>query len=174
MPYLINELDRSGFDPIVKHWKQAAGTDEFNSELKIPMEHLLELLKPQELSSNNQSVVISVTDSTNDECVALVDVIDTERTGLTKILKFIISPKFWDFEDAEERNNILANIHIDTYTQVIESKLGNGMQEVKVYGRDDVALAILKSVHDNWPNGERIAVKMQGRWLSVTAPVEGN
>lgn len=174
MQFIIRELDRAAFDPIITDWKQVAGPDEFNSELKIPLEHLLALLKPRELAGDPQSAIISVLDSSTDECVALVELIDAERKGLTKILKFILSPKFWNLEDHEERKNILANIHTDTYTQVIESKLGNGTQEVKVYGRDDLSLGILKSVHDMWPNGDRIAVKMAGRWLSVTAPVEGN
>lgn len=173
MKHEVKPLTEADFDEIVDQWEEFAGVDEFASELKIPLGHLLHQLKSDAKGFESTVSLHSVRDKSTGDCMALVELIDSDRKGLTKILKFIISPWFWRADTEIERRALLADVHIDTYTQVIESKLANGMQEVKVYGREDAALNILQSVHDNWPHGDRIRVQMQGRWLSIKAPLEG-
>lgn len=172
MTYSLRELLPVRFGEISDKWKEIAGDDEFKSELKLPLDHILAMMNAGASQISDlapDASVLEVYDSFSNEPVAIVDLINSERQQLTKILKFVLSPKFWTQNGQTSPRHAIAQIHTDTYTQIIESKMYEGSaQEVKIYGRDDVIFSLLQMIHDNWDSRTGLRVALQGRWLSVT------
>lgn len=173
MSYEVRELAPDRFDAISASWQEIAGSDEFNSELKIPLGHLLSLLTDGAVHSSGDgsgAPVLEVYDVATGECVAIVDVINSDRKQQTKILKHVLSPSLWIQGGAdEETRNKIARILSDTYTQIIHRNIYIGqMEEVKIYGRDDVTLQLLAMILKFWDDDLALKAELQGRWLSVT------
>lgn len=145
-------------------WEGEAGADEFQAELGMVFSGIADDLGRKHIS--NEYLVLEE----NGTPRAVLELIDTKRGAMTKLLSLHLSPTYWD--------NPTHNMVAEVYSASIISVLAVGKErasrsiadahEVKIYGRNRELLDILRAINDNWTPTPPIEVSMAGRWLSVT------
>lgn len=152
---------------IKESWEAQAGADEFEVEMARAFEGI-ERDMGREGSGASYRVLCQ-----DDDCKAVLELTDTRRGAMTKLLSLYLSPDLWN---AAEKVEELQEVYVMAVTYVIrlgELRARDAQHDVKIYGRDDALLSILQTIHDKWDSiGQNLdansTVKMEGRWLRVT------
>ena len=143
-------------------WEAIAGHDAFYLEFAPFFSWVETHIEPQEHDSMALQLVNLGADGRVD---AIVEVVDSRKGTLSKLLKIVVSPQFWDVNDS--RNSIVV-IYSEIFTQFI---IGFGTdlsrRNVKIYGRDDDMMSILRSVHAHWSVPGATA-DFEGRFLAIS------
>ncbi len=155
--YELRPFTEARLNAVADEWASIGGQDEFEVELGTVFAYHRDHL-------NSTFELFNITRSKTD---ALLDVVPPRIGGqTTKLLRIYMSPEFWPV-DAVTRE--LLKTHISAYSEFIVNGLSNGVNEVKIYGRNDVALDMLTRMQDAWHTYVTGSVAiMQGRWLSIT------
>ena len=95
---------------------------------------------------------------------ALVEVVASRKGQLSKLLKVIPSPEFWDINNSRQA---ILDIYTETFFNMITTGGFGKERKVKLYGRDDDMMSILRSIHGNWAIPHSKA-EFEGRFLAVT------
>jgi hypothetical protein len=98
---------------------------------------------------------------------ALIETVPAQLRQRTKLLKIWVSPAMWPIDDPATRERLIRT-HAAAYVAVIGEAMTSGLREVKIYGRDDMALSVLTAARDVW-DGEKLGweATLQGRWLRL-------
>jgi len=158
--YQLRQIDTHRLDEIRNRWRGIAGEDEFDIEFAGLFQWCSTHLIPQE--GDSQAWELHNTD--NAECDAIVELVDSKRGALTKLLKLFLSPVFWDVEARREE---VISLHIDAFVEVIKNGVLRGAKDVKLYGRNDLTLSLLRSIHAHW-KVEGTNAHFQGRFLTIS------
>lgn len=115
---------------------------------------------------DGDSVALQLVNKVADDRVdAIVEVVDSRRGVLSKLLKIVVSPQFWNVSDCRDQ---IIEIYKEIFTQFATSNTQVARQrKVKIYGRDDDMMSILRSLHSHWsvPN---TSADFEGRFLAIT------
>ncbi len=95
---------------------------------------------------------------------AIVEVVTSRKGAMSKLLKIIPSPEFWDINNS--RGSIV-DIYAETFFNMITSGSFGNQRKIKLYGRDDAMMSILRSIHSNWLI-EQSTAEFEGRFLAIT------
>lgn len=168
----IRELSQERLQEIRESWEKMAGEDTFLVELASVFDTVNRSLSSEGASAPYRELV-----SESGETLALLELFDTKRGHLTKLLTFHHSPATWR-DDSTSMAEDLANVYIDAFLGVIElgrdrSQTGpqSSFHEVKIYGRGEAMMAMLQTIHALWPklgNAAGAETAIEGRWLRVT------
>lgn len=147
---------------VTSRWTDIAGQEEFEVELgglfswcSTHLEH-----------RDGDGYALELYNVTKDKTDAILDVSQGKWGTMTKLLKMYVSPEFWP---ADEKTPALLATHAGAYTAFIYQGLGDGVREVKIYGRTEVMLTMLTTLQEMWSSFDTgSAATMQGRWLSIT------
>lgn len=163
--YQLSSLTRERLQEIRDSWERLAGVDEFAVELAAAFEWAAPRLSPR--PGDSQAFELRRTDTGDAE--ALLEIIDSSSVGTTKLLTLYTSPVYWD-RDADDLDE-LAELYAGAFLEV----LAKGMEQpnwrvVKIYGRDQELLYILKHVQEKWHQADSLGrtATMQGRWLAIS------
>ncbi len=144
-------------------WEAIAGADAFDVEFSA----FFDWAGAHLVAKAHDSVALCLSNNDVGGLVdAIVEVVDSREGALSKLLKIIPSPLFWDVNNARDE---IVNLYTEVFFQVILTA-GNGaigQRKVKLYGRDDDMMSILRSIHSHWaiPN---TSVDFEGRFLAIT------
>ena len=145
-------------------WEGEAGADEFQAELGMVFNGIADDLGRKDIS--NEYLVLKE----NGTPRAVLELVDTKRGAMTKLLSLHLSPTYWD----SPTHTMLADVYSAAITSVLAVGTARanrsiaGTHEIKIYGRNRELLDILRAINDNWTPTPPIEVSMAGRWLSVT------
>lgn len=163
----LREFTQARFEQVRNEWRDAAGVDEFTVELGPMFEWAEQHLSP----TPGDSMVFELRNVVTDKCLAIADIVDTE-TRMSKLLKLHLTPEIWSLEGTEKVQNV-ALIYMSAYTCVITKGIDKRVRQVKIYGRNDFMLKVLRSLHAGWSTDDLgLHASMQGRWLVVTNETE--
>lgn len=145
-------------------WLNIAGHDVFAVELAPTSDWAATHIVP----TQGDSVALELRDTTSGDCVAIVDVVDSDMRRMSKLLKIHVSPTVW-FLEGPDLIKTVATIYSAAYTRVITAGLHKQVRQVKIYGRNEVLLGVLRALNENWPLNEHgLTGAMHGRWFVVT------
>lgn len=159
--YPVNEASLS---EIQSAWEGEAGADEFQAELGMIFSGIADDLGRKDIS--NEYLVLEE----NGTPRAVLELIDTKRGAMTKLLSLHLSPTYWD----SPTQSMLTEVYYVSIISVLEvgteraNQSNANAHEVKIYGRNRELLDILRAINDNWKPTPPLEVSMAGRWLSVT------
>jgi hypothetical protein len=101
------------------------------------------------------------------ETPAILEMVNGRRGALSKLLKLHLSPKYWDV-DAKLREELIA-VYAAVFINVISAGIDSGVEEIKIYGRDEPMFGILKRLEETWKAGDTgWGASIQGRWLAIS------
>lgn len=143
-------------------WEAIAGTDAFDVEYSTFFDWAGSHIVAKEHDS--QAFNLSNNDA-GGRTDAIVEVVASRKGALSKLLKVIPSPQFWDVSNSRQE---IITLYVEVFFQVIVSRGLNGEKRtVKLYGRDDDMMSILRSIHSHWalPN---TSADFEGRFLTIT------
>lgn len=158
--YELRQMDTNRLNEIKNRWRGIAGEDEFDIEFAGLFEWCSSHLEPKE--GDSQAWELYNTDTAASD--AIVELVDSSKGKLTKLLKLFLSPVFWDVEAKREE---VISLHIDAFVEVIKNGVLRGAKDVKLYGRNDLMLSLLRSIHAHW-KVEGTNAHFQGRFLTIS------
>ncbi len=95
---------------------------------------------------------------------AIVEIVKSKKGTMAKMLRVILSPRFWDINNQRSE---LIELYVSTIIQVITSNGFKSLHKVKMYGRDDEMMSVLRSIHSKW-DYDRSRAEFEGRFLTIS------
>lgn len=96
---------------------------------------------------------------------------------MTKLLTITLSPALWNWGDDQELRDRVRIVYTAAIARMIalgEIKAEAKTHDVKIYGRNDTLLDMLKTVAAGWDIVSAVqedfesSATMEGRWLKIT------
>lgn len=160
--FKLRPLTAERLAEVASRWTAVAGQEEFEVELGTFFDWCGAHLAHKE----GDGYALELYNVTKDKTDAILDVNQGRWGTMTKLLKMHLSPEFWPIDTVS--HDVIAT-HAGAYAAFIVQGLGDGVEEVKIYGRSDVSVTMLTSLQKTWPTYNTGTVaKMLGRWLSIT------
>ena len=158
--YKLIPFDQTSLHDARNKWEAIAGEDAFDLEFSGFFEWARNHLTQVE----GDSIAFNLFNNDALRTDAIVEVVSSRKGKMSKLLKVIPSPMFWDV------NNLRADIvtlYTEAFFQVLMGQGFDSSSTVKLYGRDDEMMSILRSIHSIWtvPNTK---VEFEGRFLTFT------
>lgn len=143
-----------------QRWMELMDEDAFELELSPAFEWASVHMK----HIDGDSVALRMLNSETEMTDAIVEVVTSRKGQMIKMLKVIPSPAFWDVDNCRKE---IIDLYIGVFMSVITSSGFKSNHKVKIYGRDDAMLSILRSIHSIWPVEDSKA-DFEGRFLAIT------
>jgi hypothetical protein len=148
-------------------WEAIVGIDAFDVEFAPFFEWAEGHIDPKEHDSRAFDLSNNDVEGRTD---AIVEVVDSRKGALSKLLRIIPSPQFCDVTNSRAE---LVQLYTETFFQVIVAGGLHGQQrKVKLYGRDDDMMSLLRSIHSHWAVPDSSA-DFEGRFLAITLSQPG-
>lgn len=150
-------------------WKQISGDEVFTTELKPVFEWASQHI---DYGSNEhiESKAYGLFGSDDGPAEALIEVVSRRigvQPGITKLLKIIVSPDYWN--DGKKRGEIV-RVFLSAITGTIKISEDVRGGVIKLYGRSNALLDLLTLVCSALSKDEEktgIQCRMHGRWLEI-------
>ena len=159
----IGEIDSDTLEKVSTEWEAEAGSDEFQAEMSFIFSAI-----DDDLGDTDSSASYFVLRQ-NGTSRAILELIDTKRGAMTKLLSLHLSPTYWDVPSPEMVSEVYTAAIANTLSVGTARAITRrpGKHEIKIYGRNRELLDILRAIDDNWVDIENVTIQMAGRWLSV-------
>lgn len=141
-------------------WEQITGEDAFDLELLGVFDWAATHLQ----QTDGDSVAFNLWNQVASRTDAIVEVVTSRNGAMTKLLKIIPSPEFWDINNSRKE---IVKIYTEIFYHVITKDGFDRQRKVKLYGRDDDMMSILRSIHSIWSFSNSKA-EFEGRFLAIT------
>lgn len=141
-------------------WEAFAGADAFDLEFSAAFEWTQAHVNEQP----NDSMALCLFNTDAQRTDAIIEVVDSRKGTLTKLLKIIPTPMFWDVNNS--RTEII-QLYTEAFFNVITHGGFGKSRTVKLYGRDDEMMSLLRSIHSHWAIADT-SIEFQGRFLTIT------
>lgn len=141
-------------------WEGIAGPDAFDLEFSTVFSWVESHMHPKQ----NDSVAFCLWNKDVAQVDAIVEVVDSRKGQLSKLLKVIPSPKYWDVTNLRHE---IVQLYVEVFFNVITGGGFDKSRKVKLYGRDDEMMSILRSIHAHWAI-QNSSAEFEGRFLSIS------
>lgn len=141
-------------------WAALVDEDEFEVELSPAFEWAETHMN----HTDGDSVALQMLNVESKTTDAIIEVVTSRKAQMIKMLKVIPSPDFWDVSN---RRKQIIDLYIGVFMSVITSSGFKSNRKVKIYGRDDAMMSILRSIHSTW-SVEKSKADFEGRFLAIT------
>lgn len=159
----IQKIDAGRLATIRQEWEQEAGEDEF----AVALSHVFEWAEGHLEAVENESQALELFNTESQGADVIVEVINSKRGSLAKLLKIHYGPHLWNAGESRERLEELVDVTSDAMIEVLSEYLTQSMiREVKVYGRTSVMLQMLEMIHNDWNQEGTWSTRMEGRWIA--------
>lgn len=171
--YTLTTFSSPGdIDEVSTRWRAAAGEEAYEVELVL----LFDFCRDNRAPRPGHGLVRGLKNTSTGSIDAILETVPSPQRNTTKLLKIWVSPEFWpvDESNTDEISDTLFNIHLNSYFCILEEATGEGLDEVKMYGRSNVSLHLLKLIEKHWNSEPSSGNKtgwlatMAGRWLVLT------
>lgn len=160
--YKLRKFTPERLDEVAAEWQTHAGQEEFESEMGTLFEWCRGHLEHRE-GDGHALELYNVTLGKTD---AILDVIQGKWGTMTKMLKLYLSPEYWPLDRITDS---IVKVHAGAYAKFIFDGMDKGVNEIKIYGRNDDMKLMLESLERVWPQyNTGSSATMQGRWLTIT------
>lgn len=173
----LKVIDLQMLDRIRQSWMDQAGADEFIAELGTVFDGMERDVKS---SAPDSGVFVGLCDESeagNEKFDAIVELIDTRRGSMTKVLTINLSPEYWQWEHTEAQRDQVILVYTTVLAHMIsfgEVRAEDGQHDLKIFGRAQPLFEMLGSVQRGWNHVSAIqenhssVAKMEGRWLKIS------
>jgi hypothetical protein len=158
--YKLIPFDQPSFLDARRKWEALAGEDAFDLEFSP----LFDWARNHLLQQDGDSIALNLHNNDTLSTDAIVEVVSSRKGAMSKLLKVIPSPKFWDINNS--RADIIT-LYTEVFFEVITREGFGASRKVKLYGRDDEMMSILRSIHGIWAI-ENTKAEFEGRFLTFT------
>lgn len=158
--YALISFTQQSLDEAHKRWEGIAGEDGFDLEFAPMFIWAQSHIKHQD----GDSMAFNLHNNDNDNTDALVEIVTSRKGTLSKLLKVIPSPEFWDVNN---RRDDIVQLYTQTFFGLITLNGFGASRKVKIYGRNDEMMSILRSIHRAWAIPKSTA-EFEGRFLAIT------
>lgn len=173
MTYQLRQFTEESFVATKENWQGIAGEDEFMSEFGVVFEWLGDNRDYANGGKAGNSLGYGLFYGENGHACALAEVVARPmvRGGLTKLLKVLITPEYWNIEEHAAR---IVDIYSAAILGTIELSEAVQARTIKLYGRGDQMMKLLRSINDSVNKrfsesaGGRIKSAMKGQWLEIS------
>jgi hypothetical protein len=157
--YTLIPFTEDSLKDAYKKWEAIVGEDAFDLEFSPLFDWAGKHI--HETAGDSQAFNLSNNDAARTD--AIVEVVTSRKGLMTKLLKIVPSPQFWDINNS--RNEII-QVYTEVFFNVITKRGTDQSRKVKLYGRDDEMMSILRSLHSVWaiPNS---TAEFEGRFLTI-------
>lgn len=159
MPYNAVPATKEIIEATKAVWIGICGQDEFASEYGSQLEWAIQ----------NMGNTYALIEHGHKSASAIMEVVQSERNGgLTKLLRVLITPQFWDI--AEHQSQVV-KLYLHAIKEAISISTTNKSKTYKIYGRTPEMLSLLYAIHSETSDDLKnlLDVNMQGRWLVFSA-----
>lgn len=161
--YELRSLDNARLDEIAAQWK-SYDEDAFAVELATVFAWSREHLKHRDGDGH----ALELRAESTGHAHAILEMVNSKWGSLTKMLKLWISPELWDPDETTEMRDELLELHAAAFVHVIRHGIDGGVDEVKIYARNNVMLDMLVHLRDVWNvRNSGWTASMAGRWLAI-------
>lgn len=161
----LRQLTPERLDVVRDRWRALSGEDEFEVEMAALFDWCGTHIAPQD----GDSQALELYDRDRDETDAILEIVEGKRGAMSKLLKLFVGPHFWLAEDNQQMRVQIVELHVAAFSQVINAGIAKGAREVKIYGRSNLMLSILKALQAQWPSEQTgWDAAMAGRWLAIS------
>lgn len=158
----LREFSDQRLADVRDRWLAIAGEDEFQVELSPFFAWCATHVQPK----TGDSHALELFNAKTGETDAIVEIVNAREGKLHKLLKLIVSPRLWDIDANRDE---VVSLYASAFSSVIDNGIMEGVNDIKIYGRNDLMRSILRSLHAHWPqDGFGATVKFEGRWLTFT------
>lgn len=169
----LKELTMAALSNAEREWSAVMGDDLFATEFRDVFAYAERNLGGDvEFSSGDLSAYRHLVDTSTGRSVALVDLIAARQGQQLRLLHIHLGPMIWDYDmgsaDASRVRDVMTTILVAVLEDASTSCSLGG---VKVYGRSNDVLDILRTIADGWladHDNAQWSATMQGRWLNFT------
>ena len=167
---VLRPLTTDRVSKIADEWSQQVEPDVFESELSL----LFSWCSTHTEHVEGDAHAVEVFDTVAGSCEAILEIVNGKGGRMYKLLKLYLSPKYWPLYDAESIAQQILALYAQTLSLVIDKATSDGFKELRIYGRTNDLLDILRSIESNW---DSVAIDwdaiIQGRWLNCYLKNEG-
>lgn len=158
--YSTIPFDLETLSKIRTSWEELAGNDAFDIEFSP----IFSWVETHMTLTDNDSVALCLWNNDCHRAEAIVEIVSSRGGQLSKLLKIVPSPYFWDVNARREE---IIQLYIEVFFNAITSGGFGRSRKVKLYGRDDEMMSILRSIHAHWaiPNSQ---AEFEGRFLAIS------
>lgn len=163
--YELQELAAARLRLVEQAWRTIAGADEFEVELSHVVDWAASHMEP----ATGDSQAYALVDMSSGTTDALLEIIDSDRGRLTKLLTLFPSPAFWDVPGSVTEE-MLTDLYAGAITQVLALGANRRtVRNIKIYGRSNELRDLLTRIQGAFGSDatEGWSASMQGRWLNV-------
>lgn len=159
MRYVLRPVTVASLATIASDWETIGGAEEFQ----------IELASAFEFARTHLDEVLDLYDTKEGRTDALVEIVRSDRASMSKLLKLWVSPEFWQISSDELRDR-LVELHASSFALVIDHGMNNNMDTVKLYGRTDAMMDVLRTLSAVWDTLGTTgwSSRLDGRWLAIT------
>lgn len=158
MRYVLRPVTTESLETIAADWEHISGSEEFQ----------IELASAFEFARTHLDEVLDLYDTEEGRTDAIVEIVRSDRASMSKLLKLWVSPEFWEISSTGLRDR-LVELHASSFVLVIDHGMNNNMDTVKIYGRTDAMMDVLRSLSVVWDTFKTgWSSRLDGRWLSIT------
>lgn len=143
-----------------KNWESIIDEDAFELEFGTAFTWASQHIQ----SVEGDSVALRLHNTDSDRTDAIVEIVSSRKGAMNKLLKVIPSPKFWDVNNQRDE---IVSLYTEAFFKVITMAGFKPSNKVKIYGRDDEMLSILRSIQNIW-NIKGSKVDFEGRFFAIT------
>ncbi|MFC7726182.1 hypothetical protein ACFQW6_13775 [Nocardioides sp. GCM10028917] len=171
--YTLTTFSSPGdIDEVSARWRAAAGEEAYEVELVL----LFDFCRENRAPRPGHGLVRGLKNESTGSIDAILETVPSPQRGMTKLLKIFVSPEFWPIDESntDEISEELFEIHLSSYFCILEEATRENLDEVKMYGRSNVSLHLLKLIEKHWNSDTTNGVEtgwratMAGRWLVLT------
>lgn len=155
MPYTALQATPEIISSTKSVWIGICGEDEFASEYGTQLDW----------AAQNLENTYALIENGHKAATALMEVFQSgQNGGLTKLLRVMITPQYWDIAEHQGR---VAKIYLEAIKQAIAISNHNKSKTYKIYGRTPEMLSLLYMIHSETSKEfkEIMNIDMKGRWL---------
>ena len=157
--YKLVELTQNLIDPTKESWQSLIGEDAFSLEFGL----IFDWVEAHMQAIDGDSLAKGMLNNDTGQIAAFVEIVSGRKGQMHKLLKVVPSPYFWD---VTTRRLEVIELYIDVFFSVLSSHGFKSLHKVKIYGRSDEMMSLLKSIHSLWSIPGSSA-EFEGRFLSI-------
>ena len=157
--YKLAEFTDSLFNTTKAAWSNLVDDDAYEIEVLTQ----LQWVESHLVQKDHDSFAMALVNNDSDNVDAIVEIVSSKKGAMVKLLRVILSPEFWDI--TSKRDDVI-NIYLDVFFNFIAANAIQSGSKVKIYGRTDEMMSLLRSIHSNW-NVQGGVADFEGRFLTV-------
>lgn len=164
--YELRKLTRFQLKTIETQWREVSGAEEFEVELGA----IFERYHAEVANGGGDGYSMELFNGTTGMSDAILEMVSGKRGAVTKLLTLRLGPHFWNSSQDIAGRKAVLDAYAGAYVHVIaQGIISSDVDEVKIYGRNDVMLDILTRLGDLW-DSETLGwnANVAGRWLVIS------